>query len=159
MSAGTPAVAQQQRAGVAVGDRLRLGRLPVDLAVLVEPDVAVRVDEARDHPAAGHRLGPGLRLEGDPAVDDVEVAGLAVGEDRSGDAQCCHASGPYPPSVPGQVPSPKPNFGQGRNENGAEDGAARGAQHRCFSLPDQEAGRPPWPPGGLTRAPEPRKPD
>ena len=111
---GAPAVAEQQRAGVAVGDRLRLGRLPVDLAVLVEPDVAVRVDQTGDHPAAGHGLGPGLWLEGDPAVDDVEVAGLAVGEDRSGDAQGSHASGPYPPSVPGhvlsQVPSPNPNL-------------------------------------------------
>ena len=70
--------------------------------------MAVRVDEAGHHPAAGHGLGAGLRLEGDPAVDDVEVAGLAVGEDRSGDAQCCHASGPYPPSSC-QVPSPNPN--------------------------------------------------
>ena len=68
----------------------------VDLAVLVEADVAVRVDEAGDDPAAGHGLGAGLRLVGDPAVDDVEVAGLAVGQDRSGDAQCSHASGPYP---------------------------------------------------------------
>jgi hypothetical protein len=31
--------------------------------------------------------------------------------------------------------------GQCRHEGGAEDGAAMGAQHRCFSLPDQEAGR------------------
>ena len=106
---GAAAVAQQQRAGVTVGDRLRLGRVPVDLAVLVETDVAVRVDQARDHPAAGDGLGAGLWLEGDPAVDDVEVAGLAVGEDRSGDAQGSHASGPYPPSVLGQVPSPNPN--------------------------------------------------
>ena len=42
---GTPAVAQQQGAGVTVGDRLRLGRFPVDLAVLVEADMAVRVDQ------------------------------------------------------------------------------------------------------------------
>jgi hypothetical protein len=89
-----PAVAKQQRSGVTVGDRLRLGRLPVHLTVLVEPDVAVRVDQPRHHPAAGHGLGSGLWFEGDSAVDDVEVTGLAVGEDRSGDAQRCHASGP-----------------------------------------------------------------
>ena len=106
---GAPAVAEQQRAGVAVGDRLRLGRLTVDLAVLVETEVAVRVDEAGDDPAAGHGLGAGLWLEGDPAVDDVEVAGLAVGEDRSGErAVPCHASGPYPlESLSGAQPEPE----------------------------------------------------
>ena len=44
---GRAAVAQQQRPGVPVGDRLLLGGLLVDGAVLVEPDVAVRVDQPR----------------------------------------------------------------------------------------------------------------
>ena len=39
-------------------------------------------------PALGRGLGPGLRLEGDPAVDDVEVAGLAVGQHGAAEAQC-----------------------------------------------------------------------
>ena len=44
------AVAEQQRPGVAVGHRLLLGRRLVDAAVRVEPDVAVRVDQARHDP-------------------------------------------------------------------------------------------------------------
>ncbi len=92
---GAAAVAQQQRPGVAVGHGLGLGLVAADLAVLVEPDVAVRVDQAGHDPTARDRLGTRLWLVGDPAVHDVEVAGLTVGEDRSGDVQGSHASGPY----------------------------------------------------------------
>ena len=51
VSAGRPGVAQQQRPGVAVGQRLRLGGRVVDGAVGAQPDVAVRVDQAGQHPA------------------------------------------------------------------------------------------------------------
>ena len=47
---GRPRVADEQRAGVPVGQRLLLGHLVRHRAVLVEPDVAVRVDETRDDP-------------------------------------------------------------------------------------------------------------
>ena len=55
---GRPAVAQEQRPGVAVGDRLLLRRLVVDGAVLVEPDVAVRVDQARARSSPRRRSRP-----------------------------------------------------------------------------------------------------
>ena len=48
--------------------------------MVVEPDVAVGVDEPGHDPALGRRLGARLRLERDPPVDDVQVARLAVGE-------------------------------------------------------------------------------
>ncbi len=85
------AVAQQQRARVAVGDGLLLGGLVVDGTVLVEPDVAVGVDQSRDDPPLGHRLGAGLGLVGDQPVDDVEVTRLAVRQDRSPESLCSHA--------------------------------------------------------------------
>ena len=66
-------------------------RLVVDGAVLVEPDVAVRVDQPRDDPALGHGLGTGLRLVGDQPVDDVQVTRLAVGQDRAPESLCSHA--------------------------------------------------------------------
>ena len=56
---GRAAVAQEQRAGVAVGERLLLGGLLVDGAVGVEPDVAVGVDQPGDDPALGRGLGAG----------------------------------------------------------------------------------------------------
>ena len=89
------AVAQQQRAGVAVGDRLLLAGRLVDAAVRVEPDVAVRVDQARHDPAARDQLGRGDGLVGDAPVDDVQVAALAVGQDRSGEPQRRHAARRY----------------------------------------------------------------
>ena len=55
----------------------------VDAAVVVEPEVAVRVDQARHDPAARDRLRRATASPGDPAVDDVQVADLAVGQDRS----------------------------------------------------------------------------
>jgi hypothetical protein len=58
----------------------------VDLAVLVEADGAVGVDQARDHPPAGDGLGAGLGLEGDAPGDQVQVTDLAVGEDRAAEA-------------------------------------------------------------------------
>ena len=49
--AGRSAVAQEQRTGVAVGDRLPLGLRVLDGAVRSETDVAVRVDQAGHDPA------------------------------------------------------------------------------------------------------------
>ena len=56
---GHAGVAQQQRARVAVGDRLLLGGRLVDAALLVEPDVAVRVDQAG---TTYTLVGDGLRI-------------------------------------------------------------------------------------------------
>ena len=57
VSAAEPASRMQQRAGVAVGERLLLLDLGRHGAVRVEPDVAVRVDEPGDDPALGDELG------------------------------------------------------------------------------------------------------
>jgi hypothetical protein len=84
------AVADQQGPGIAVGQRLRLGLLLGDRPVVVEPQVAVGVDQAGDDPALRRGLGAGLLLEGDAAVDDVQVPGLAVGEDRAAEAESTH---------------------------------------------------------------------
>ena len=66
-----------------------------------------------------------------------------------------------PAGRPGRVPGSSPTArASGRATSGGAEGRARarGAQHRWFSLPDQEAGRPPWPDrAGLARASEPRK--
>ena len=61
--AGLPGVADEQRAAVAVGDRLLLRLLARHAAVRSEPDVAVGVDEAREHPAL-ERLHVGVRSVG-----------------------------------------------------------------------------------------------
>ena len=55
---GGAGVAQEQGAGVAVGDRLRLGGLLVDGSVRPEPDVAVGIDETGDDPARCTGLRP-----------------------------------------------------------------------------------------------------
>ena len=51
------------------------------------PEVAVGIDQAGDDPAVGSALRPGDRLVGDPFPDDVELARLAVGQDRSRELQ------------------------------------------------------------------------
>ena len=60
---------------------------------VVEADVAVRVDQPGHDPALGRPCSaPALRLVGDPPVDDVQVARLAVGQHRSAEPQSvCHA--------------------------------------------------------------------
>jgi hypothetical protein len=58
--------------------------------VLVEADVAVGVDQPRNDPSLGDRVGTGLCLVGDGAVDDVEVPGLAIGEDRTAESLSSH---------------------------------------------------------------------
>ena len=58
---GGAGVADEQGPGVAVGERLLLGGRLVDGAVGAETDVAVRVDEAGQHPA-GDGLRGGRRL-------------------------------------------------------------------------------------------------
>ncbi len=84
---GRSAVAQQQRPGVAVGDRLLLGGRLVHRAVVVEAHVAVGVDQAGHDPAATGVLGRRDGLVGDVPVDDVEVARLSVGQHRSTEPQ------------------------------------------------------------------------
>ena len=90
-----PGVADQQRARVPVVDRLLLGDLVGRAAVVVQPEVAVRVDQPRHHPPARDRLRPGLLLQRDPAVDDVQVPDLAVGKHRAGHLQSGHRPGRY----------------------------------------------------------------
>ena len=91
---GHARVAQQQRPGVAVGDRLRLrGRL-VDTAVLVQPDVAVRVDQAGHQPAVGRdglRAGH-LVVAQQAAVVDPQVALFAVRQHDAAQVQRRHGS-------------------------------------------------------------------
>ena len=100
-------------------DGLLLGRVVGDRAVVVEAEVAVRVDQPGDDPAVHRALGAGHRLEGDPAVDDVQVAGLAVGQDGTGEPErSSHA-----PDATG--------YGGGdqlRRRPGSDEG---GAQPRC----------------------------
>ena len=94
---GHARVADQQGAAVAVLDRLTLGLLVVDRAVVVEPDVAVGVGQTGHDPAARDELGARLGLIGDVTVDDVQLGGLAVGQDRAGEPQRSHggdATGP-----------------------------------------------------------------
>ena len=64
----------------------------------VEPDVAVRVDEPRDDPPLGDQLGRGDRLVGDPPVHDVQVAALAVGQDRATEPERVHGRDPTDPA-------------------------------------------------------------
>ena len=76
-------VADQQRAGVAVGERLLLAGRLVDGAVRVEPDVAVRVDQPGQHPAGdGLVAAAGGAVVGDPAVDHPELVPDVVGPDE-----------------------------------------------------------------------------
>jgi hypothetical protein len=77
-----PAVTQQQRPRVAVGDRLPLALLVADAAVRVEAHVAVRVDQPRHDPPLGDELGAALGLVGHQPVHDVQVTPLGVGEAR-----------------------------------------------------------------------------
>ena len=91
---GAAGVADQQRSPVAVVDRLLLGLLVPHGAEVVEPEVAVGVDQARDDPAVARRLRAGLALVGDAAVDDVQITRLAVGQHRTGEPECSHAPRP-----------------------------------------------------------------
>ena len=92
---GGPGVAQEQRAGVAVGQRLLLLRGPVDGAVRVEPDVAVGVDEPGQHPAldvdglvdAGER-----RLVGEAAADTQASGRSSSGGEEDPAAQVQHGT-------------------------------------------------------------------
>ncbi len=78
---GRAGVAHEEHAGVAVGDRLGDGGLLVDRPRGTEPDVAVHVDEPRQHPAGeltgGAALG-GAAGEADPALAHPELAHLAL---------------------------------------------------------------------------------
>jgi hypothetical protein len=80
---GGAGVAHEQRAGGGVGPGLvvQLGGV-VHRATRAQPDVAVDVDEPGDHPAAGgDGFGARHRFEGEPPVDDPEVAFLVVGQE------------------------------------------------------------------------------
>ena len=88
---GAAGVTDQQRAPVAVVDRLLLGLLVPHGAEVVEPEVAVRVDQARHDPAVARGLRAGWALVGDAAVHDVQITGLAVGQDRAGELERGHA--------------------------------------------------------------------
>ena len=56
-------------------------------AVLVETDVAVRVDQSGDDPASVDALGGGDLVVGHPAIDDVQVTPLVAREDDTGHLQ------------------------------------------------------------------------
>ncbi len=74
------AVAKQQRADVALGFGLRDRLVEVDGAVRTEPDVAVRVDQAGQDPAAvKNSVRAADRIGGQHAVDDPPLHGLLIG--------------------------------------------------------------------------------
>ena len=100
---GRAAVADEQGAAVPVGDRLPLGLLVADRPVVVEAQMAVRVHQPRDDPSLRHGLGTCLPLVGDPPVHDVQLAGLAVGQDRTPEPLRSHG-GTLPLRSPGRLP-------------------------------------------------------
>ena len=84
--AGLARVADEQRAAVAVGERLLLGLVARRTAPWAsEPDVAVRVDEAREHPAAraSARRSPSAGgVKDTPPTDDPQLVDDVVGTDE-----------------------------------------------------------------------------
>ena len=85
--AGLPGVADQQRAGVAVGERLLLGLLAGHLAVRTQSDVAVRVDEPRQHPALERlhvaHTGRWVGVKVTVPVDDPQLVDDSSGPTRT----------------------------------------------------------------------------
>ena len=83
---GRAGVADQQRAGVAVGPGLRLGHGVRHVAAGAQADVAMGVDEPGKHPAIQHDVRRGGRtVEGQPPVHGPESVAVRVrpGEDGS----------------------------------------------------------------------------
>ena len=81
-------VAQQQRPGGPLGQRMLLGPVVGHRPVPLQPDVAVRIDQAGHQPdAGGDGLGVGDRLGADHTVDHPEVAVLAVGQHHAAEVQ------------------------------------------------------------------------
>jgi len=75
---GRARVADEQGAGVAVGDRLRLRGFDVDGARRPEPHMAVHVHEPGQHPALEHDVRGSRRpLERQQPADRPALAGLA----------------------------------------------------------------------------------
>ena len=109
---GRAAVAQQQRSGRAVVERLLLLGGLVDRAVGVQSDVAVRVDESRHQPARAQVGGVGDRLVRDPAVGHVQVPVLPLGQHDPAYSQCLgHGGEPSGARVgPGGVLPRNPRF-------------------------------------------------
>ena len=64
-------------------------------AVVVEPEVAVGVDQPRHDPPLRDGLGARLDLVGDGPVHDVQVARLPVGKHRPPESLCSHGRGRY----------------------------------------------------------------
>jgi hypothetical protein len=82
---------------VAIAEDLRLGRLAVHLAVGVQTDVAVRVDEPGQHPAIDARpVARGWRGQTDPAIDDPDLVANLIrsDQDRARQVQRFHTQPP-----------------------------------------------------------------
>ena len=110
VSAGDPASRISSVPGLAVGEGLGLGGRVVDRAVGVEPDVAVGVDQAGQHPAA-QRLDVGVRrgraLEGEPAADHPRLGTHVLGPDQDLTLQVqhrCHGADPRGPTLSERLP-------------------------------------------------------
>ena len=108
---GRAGVAQQQRPGIPVGHGLGLGRRVVDGSVGTQADVAVRVDQAGQHPA-GHggdvvvAGGGGIR---DAPADHPGLRAHVVGADEDGTGEVQHLSHAQTlagPPRPASVPAP-----------------------------------------------------
>ena len=91
---GRAGVAQQQRPGVPVGEGLLLGGRVVDGTVRPEADVAVRVDQAGQHPArhGGDVVVAGGRGIRDAAADHPGLRAHVVGADEDGTGEVQHLS-------------------------------------------------------------------
>src|SRR5580698_4060178 len=75
------AIAQQQGTGVALGFGLRDRVVEFDAALRTQPDVAVRVDQSGQNPAAvEYRVRAADRFAADPAVNDPQFDGFFVGQ-------------------------------------------------------------------------------
>ena len=155
-----PAVADQQRPRVAVLDRLRLGRSPSSTAPWSSRPMwqCASTSPGTIQPSRDG-LGAGLRLVGDAAVDDVQVAGLAVGQDRPREAQRSH--GPtVAVAADGPSPRPPPQMGDDTRRAGGDSrstipsGVPRGppctatvccSPQRSSPWPHRPSSRRPWP--------------
>ncbi len=80
-------VADQQRPGVPVGDRLLLGDVVGHGSVGIEAHMTVQVDQSWQHPAIADRLGAGNRLIADHTASHPQVAMLLVGQNDPTDVQ------------------------------------------------------------------------
>ncbi len=87
---GRTRVANQQRSPVAVLHRLSLGLGLGDRTVLIESDVAVRIDQPGHDPTLSAALRLGSRFVADRPVHHIDVAPLTIRQDWPGETKHAH---------------------------------------------------------------------